>query len=222
MRAVRGGGKPERPAFAEGVVTSGSSVGSEPLLDRAATGVVLRRGGVRSARSRPSPGRVVPRSARVDDVVTALAGQRLAGTLAIGEGSSWACVEVVRRSEGRRFVALLSTPVSFAGVGEGRPGAHPAPDRLLHLRPAGEEPSRRDHRGVRVREHAEGRRGRRGRPRGLPPRGPGRGRHRAVPEPLVVGTGLEAVQEALDVQRRGVSARKVVVSLVPTAVSDPR
>jgi hypothetical protein len=48
------------------------------------------------------------------------------------------------------------------------------------------------------------------------------GRHRAVPEPLVVGTGLGSSQEALDVRRRGVSAWEVVVSLVPTAVSDPR
>jgi hypothetical protein len=35
----------------------------------------------------------------------------------------------------------------------------------------------------------------------------------AAPEPLIAGHGLEAVQGALDLQRRGVSARKVVVSL---------
>ena len=36
---------------------------------------------------------------------------------------------------------------------------------------------------------------------------------RTAPEPMVVGSGLEAVQGTLDVQKKGVSARKVVVSL---------
>lgn len=39
------------------------------------------------------------------------------------------------------------------------------------------------------------------------------GTFKAAPEALVVGKGLESVQEAFEVQKRGVSARKVVVSL---------
>ena len=40
------------------------------------------------------------------------------------------------------------------------------------------------------------------------------GRFLAKPDPLVVaGKGLEGIQGAMDVQRRGVSARKVVVSI---------
>jgi len=35
----------------------------------------------------------------------------------------------------------------------------------------------------------------------------------AAPEPQVVSTGLGAIQAALDLQRKGVSARKIVVSL---------
>ena len=35
-----------------------------------------------------------------------------------------------------------------------------------------------------------------------------------APEPLVAGKELERVQEAVDLQQKGVSARKVVVSLV--------
>ncbi|PIG69558.1 hypothetical protein AARAC_002743 [Aspergillus arachidicola] len=35
----------------------------------------------------------------------------------------------------------------------------------------------------------------------------------AKPDPLVVGTSIEAIQHALDVQKRGVSAKKVVVTL---------
>ena len=39
------------------------------------------------------------------------------------------------------------------------------------------------------------------------------GKFVAAPEPLVVGKGLENIQKAFDVQRDGVSAKKVVVSL---------
>ena len=34
-----------------------------------------------------------------------------------------------------------------------------------------------------------------------------------APEPLAVGRGLDKIQEAMDVQQKGVSAQKVVVSL---------
>src|SRR5262249_23655731 len=39
------------------------------------------------------------------------------------------------------------------------------------------------------------------------------GRFRAAPSPQVVGSGLGDLQHALDIQRAGVSARKVVVTL---------
>jgi NADPH:quinone reductase-like Zn-dependent oxidoreductase len=39
------------------------------------------------------------------------------------------------------------------------------------------------------------------------------GKLKCSPEPLVVGQGLESLQKALDVQRKGVSAKKVVVTL---------
>jgi len=39
------------------------------------------------------------------------------------------------------------------------------------------------------------------------------GKYVAAPEPLVIGKGLELVQEAFEVLKKGVSAKKVVVSL---------
>lgn len=39
------------------------------------------------------------------------------------------------------------------------------------------------------------------------------GKFVAAPEPLVVGKGLERLQQAFDVQMKGVSAKKVVVTL---------
>jgi hypothetical protein len=39
------------------------------------------------------------------------------------------------------------------------------------------------------------------------------GRYVAAPEPYIVGTGLEYVQAGFDAQRKGLSARKAVISL---------
>ncbi len=39
------------------------------------------------------------------------------------------------------------------------------------------------------------------------------GRYVAAPAPYVIGTGLEYIQAGFDAQIKGVSARKVVVSL---------
>lgn len=39
------------------------------------------------------------------------------------------------------------------------------------------------------------------------------GKLKAVPKPMVIGKGLEVIQEALAVQKKGVSAMKVVVEL---------
>ena len=40
-----------------------------------------------------------------------------------------------------------------------------------------------------------------------------RGRYTAAPEPQVIGHGLDRIPEALERQRAGVSARKLVVTL---------
>ncbi|KAF7883353.1 uncharacterized protein EAF02_005273 [Botrytis sinoallii] len=45
------------------------------------------------------------------------------------------------------------------------------------------------------------------------PEGLANGKLQAKPEPYVVGHGLEDLQKALDIQRKGVSAKKVVVTL---------
>ncbi|KAI9876490.1 MAG: hypothetical protein M1830_006386, partial [Pleopsidium flavum] len=39
------------------------------------------------------------------------------------------------------------------------------------------------------------------------------GKYIAAPEPHVVGKGLEHLQEAMELNKKGVSAKKVVVSL---------
>jgi len=47
----------------------------------------------------------------------------------------------------------------------------------------------------------------------LLPRALAEGRYVAAPDPFVVGKGLDSIQAGFDVQMKGVSARKVVVSL---------
>jgi len=46
------------------------------------------------------------------------------------------------------------------------------------------------------------------------------GRYRAAPKPHLAGTGLRSVQTALDIQRNGISAKKIVVSLAPEAAEE--
>ena len=55
------------------------------------------------------------------------------------------------------------------------------------------------------------------------------GRYRAAPTPRVIGDGLQHLQRALDIQREGVSAEKVVVTipqdggpLMPTLPGPPQ
>ena len=154
----------------------------------------------------------------VADLIAALAGRTVAGAVAIGSTSAPACVQVVAASTGRKFVATASTPVSFEALGE--------PDRPRFALP---RTMLRVVRGT-VAQQVQARRAGVGTKfifgstlkhnevstavyRDFLPAALAEGRYVATPEPLVVGTGLECLQEALDVQRRGVSARKVVVSL---------
>jgi NADPH:quinone reductase-like Zn-dependent oxidoreductase len=154
----------------------------------------------------------------VDRVVEALAGRRLAGVLAIGTGSTARCIEVAARVDGTKRVAAASTAVSFERIRPGRtavPRAMPSMLRMAAVELPVRVRARRT--GVRIstvwgsalRHSAVG-------PaiwRAFLPAALAAGRYRALPEPLVAGTGLESVPEALELQRRGVSARKVVVTL---------
>ena len=172
---------------------------------------LLRELGAREVLDRRDP-------AVVDRIVAALAGRRLAGVLAIGTASTARCVEVAARVDGAKRVASASTAVSFERIRPGRSAVLRAMPSMLRMG-AVELPIRVRARraGVRIstvwgsalRHSAVG-------PaiwRDFLPTALAQGRYRALPEPLVAGTGLAAVPDALELQRRGVSARKVVVTL---------
>ncbi len=154
----------------------------------------------------------------VADIIKALRGRNLAGALAVGQGSALKCIKILGACEGNRFVAMTNPPASFDHVPAGT-------SRLLRLIPtlarvmigglSATIEARRN--GVKTRmvwgsallnsdvgpmifET-------------FLPSALKDGRFVAAPEPLVVGSGLGAISEALDRQLAGVSARKLVVTL---------
>ncbi|MEU2349719.1 zinc-binding alcohol dehydrogenase family protein [Modestobacter sp. NPDC049651] len=154
----------------------------------------------------------------VADLIAALSGRTLAGAVAIGDTSGRACVDVVAASAGRKFVSLLSTPVSLAPLGD------PDLPRLARPRTMARLGWATAALQLRARRAGVGTKFVFGTSlkandvstavyRDFLPAALAEGRYRAVPEPLVVGHGLAHLQGALDVQRAGVSARKVVVTV---------
>lgn len=154
----------------------------------------------------------------VADIVKAFDGLTLAGALAIGIGSTDRCLAVVAACKGDKVVSMASTPISFETAPSG-------PRRLAWLAPTMARMI-----GGNIASMVKARMG------GIRtnfifgsslvsndvgpmiyvdflPKALAEGRFVAAPDPLVVGRGIDLIQTGLDVQRKGVSARKVVVSL---------
>lgn len=153
----------------------------------------------------------------VDELVAAVGGRPVVGAVALGTTSTAACIEVLRRTGGT-VLAMASTPVSLDRLAGRRrlfPAMLPVFTRvglttvalMLRARRAGIRTAFVW--GSSLRDDAMGPElwGR------VLPAGLADGSIRPMPEPLVVGHGLDAVQGAIDRQRAGVSARKVVVTL---------
>jgi len=151
----------------------------------------------------------------VPDLIGALSGKTIAGALAIGAGSPEACVAVVRACEGKKFVSIATYPISFdQPLGQNVPVLATVSrflwfsvkvwlmTRLRGIRSKLIFGSSLVHSDVGRVVYAE-----------FLPQALAERRFLAAPEAQVVGTGLASIQAALDVQRRGVSAKKIVVSL---------
>lgn len=124
----------------------------------------------------------------IDDLVAALKGKTLAGAFnAIGVASSTTSLaEVILQSEGNRsLVSVLPPP---AGLPEG-----------VTFKMAWAVVNPREL-GLAIYEN-------------FLPQALADGKYLAAPEPLVVGRGLESIQQGMDLLSKGVSAKKVVVSL---------
>jgi NADPH:quinone reductase-like Zn-dependent oxidoreductase len=154
----------------------------------------------------------------VADIVGDLHGREIAGALAIGVGSAAACIDIVGACTGKRFVALATPAASFDDVPAGRGRFRrlaPAAARMVIGNIALALKARR--RGVRTKfiwgsaliANEVG-------PmifETFLPAALAQSRFVAAPRPTVIGTGLAQIPTALERQRRGVSATKLVVTL---------
>ena len=154
----------------------------------------------------------------VADIVEACEGRTIAGALAIGAGSARPCLAVVDRCKGNRFVAIASPAVAFDTAPTGRRRMKWLIPTLVRVA-AGQAAlmirARRRRIGTKFIWGAALMDNEVGRliyadflPAALAER-----RYVPAPEPMIAGHGLEAIPAALEVQKSGVSARKVVVLL---------
>jgi len=155
----------------------------------------------------------------VHDVVAALKGKNVAGALSIGAGSTSACIDILALCEGRKFVANLSSPISFDAIPAGR---RMTLGVILKLVPAMLSSSVKNwlksrRHGITVKFYDAS---------SMIDNEIGRyiyqeylgkalasGSFRPAPPAQVVGKSLHDIQTAFDVQRRGVSAAKIVIDL---------
>jgi len=153
----------------------------------------------------------------IRDLIAALRGKTLAGALSLASGSAGACMDVIQACEGRKFVSLASTPVSFEPLAQQPRSPLLLPrlmGRMLGATAVLQLKARRA--GIRTKSIWGG---------SLMndevgplifetflPAALAEKRYLAAPEPDVVGHGLGAIQQGFEVQQRGVSARKVVIS----------
>jgi NADPH:quinone reductase-like Zn-dependent oxidoreductase len=151
----------------------------------------------------------------VDDLAADLAGRQVAGAIALGDGSARPCLEVLERCQGERFLAQAAGSVSMAPLAD-HPGRFPLMLAQFAGAAARTQLSAMAKRvktkfiwGSSLADNEVG-------PmiyEQFLPAAMADGRFCAAPQPQVVGSSLDDLQHALDVQRAGVSARKVVVTL---------
>ncbi|PWY85785.1 zinc-binding alcohol dehydrogenase domain-containing protein cipB [Aspergillus sclerotioniger CBS 115572] len=123
----------------------------------------------------------------VEDIIAAFQGKLSAGALAIGPDSPAKCGEVVARVEGRKFVTLVSPPTG------------PLPDGVESKFVFGSDLVENEVGSAVFVDFL---------PRALEQQS-----FVSAPKVEVVGVGLEEVQGALEILKKGVSARKLVVEL---------
>jgi len=155
----------------------------------------------------------------IPDIIAALAGRTLAGAIAFGTTSAASCIRIAGACQkGSKFVSIASPPVSFDSLADSNRSRFELPRviaRLITSNVALQVQSRR--RGVRIKyifgttlkanEVAPAIY------RDFLPDALAEGRYVAAPKPLVAGHGIQDIQQAMDIQRKGVSAAKVVVTL---------
>ena len=122
----------------------------------------------------------------VEDLIDALKDKTIAGVLD-NTGVVEACAEILRRSQGQKFIA---TAVGAAGK---QPGGIKV-NRILAVFFKDKEAA-----SFVYKEYL--------------PKALEEGKFVPAPDPVVVGESLHAIQDGLDILKKGVSAKKVVITL---------
>jgi NADPH:quinone reductase-like Zn-dependent oxidoreductase len=154
----------------------------------------------------------------VNEIVEALKGKTIAGAFAIATGSTSLCLDIVHRAKGDKFVAVAAGPIPLAKVGAGGTlQVLPLLPRMLFSGLSDALKARTRSIGTKfiwggsLVDNEVG-------PAvfvDFLPRALAEGRFATAPPAVVVGAGLEAIEAGFAAQRRGVSAKKVVISLDP-------
>ena len=150
----------------------------------------------------------------VKDIIHAFQNRQSAGAIAIGNGSLKPCMDIIAASKGRKFVAQASVdlsgdlPSSIIGwIATGLSMAWFNVSIWFKSKIKGV-----DSKFIFGTDLVTNEVGRAIYENFLPA-ALAEGRYIAAPEPQVVGKGLEYVQEALNINKKGVSMKKIVVSL---------
>ena len=147
------------------------------------------------------------------DIINAFKGQKTAGAFTVGEGGADAALEIMHHCTGNKFVAMATYPGPSAA-----PKHFVIPRTILtfvswmiattiksKLRGIGWKlifGTTLVHNGVGKAIYAD-----------FLGQALEKGIYKCKPDPMVVGHGLEKLQEAFDTQKNGVSAKKVVITL---------
>ena len=150
----------------------------------------------------------------VKDVINAFEGKTISGALAIGKGSAEYCVDIIHACIGNKFVSMASPAISFENFNQRRQ----LPWLVLQLLSSSVSLQVKSRvRGIHTKYifgnslmdnevskviYED-----------FLPNALVENRYVAAPEPYIIGSSLEYIQAGMDAQRKGVSAKKVVVSL---------
>ena len=152
------------------------------------------------------------------DIVDAIGGAKFVGALALGAHSAAACIDIAAACRGHRFVALGTYPSPFETLPERIGGwelmTRVAPATLAYTLALGVKArlgrvTTKAVWGSSLKDNAVS-----GQIYGdFLPKALAAGTYVAAPPARIVGSGLEMIQTALDLQKKGVSAEKLVVTL---------
>lgn len=146
----------------------------------------------------------------VQKIITYLNGKALAGTLAIGKGSSKKCLNIVHKTNGAKRLALASTPVTFENGSNlllfAKLGILTATllvkSKIWNIHAKNIYGSSIKNNEVSKAIYVD-----------FLPAALKNRTYAAVPKAEIVGTGLDSIELAMNMQRRGVTSKKIVVTL---------